>query len=51
MKVKIYYTEYPTSEFKATSDNEALKVSKAKVIYRESETSDGRPFVMLRELR
>jgi hypothetical protein len=43
-----YYTEYPTGSFVAASDAEALH-SKARVIYRESDTADGKPFVILRE--
>lgn len=45
----MYYTEYPTGKFQAGSDKIALMLSKAKVLYRESETEDGKPFVMLRE--
>lgn len=43
-----YYTEYPTWQFEANSDEEALLISKAKVLYRESDTEDGTPFIMLR---
>jgi hypothetical protein len=45
----LYYTEYPCEEFHASSDAEALKKTKAKIVYRESNTPDGRPFIMLRE--
>ena len=44
-----YYTEYPTTEFKAENDKVALEKTKAKVVYRESDTENGRPFIMLRE--
>jgi hypothetical protein len=44
-----YYTEYPTGEFLSSSDNAALGFSTAKVIYRESDTEDGRPFVFIRD--
>ena len=43
-----YYTEYPTRQFQANSDDEAMSMSKAKVLYRESDTEDGTPFIMLR---
>ncbi len=45
----IYYTEYPTGTFTAKSDSAALKKSRAGVVYRESDTPDGRPFVILRD--
>lgn len=45
----IYYTEYPTGKFQAGSDKIALMLSNAKVIYRESLTEDGKPFIMVRE--
>jgi len=45
----IYYTEYPTGSFIEESDEKALKRSNAKVIYRESDTKDGLPFIMLRD--
>ena len=45
----IYYTEYPTGQFNANSDSEALNKSKAKVIYRESNSQTGRPFIILKE--
>lgn len=45
-----YYTEYPTTQFEAATDDVALKLTAARVVYRESITStDGLPFVMLRE--
>lgn len=44
----IYYTEYPTGQFECESDEKARE-NKAKVIYRESDTRDGRPFVMVKE--
>lgn len=47
----IYYTEYPTSKFNASSDEEALKKTTAKVVYRESDTKNGIPFVILRETK
>lgn len=43
------YTEYPTTEFNAESDSEALEKTKALVVYRESDTPDGTPFVILRK--
>lgn len=46
----IYYTEYPFGEFTAESDEEALTKSNAKVIYRESDTEDGSPFVFLKDV-
>ena len=46
----IYYTEYPTGQFTASSDEEALRKTKALVLYRESETFDGRPFIMLKDV-
>lgn len=46
--MNIYYIEYPTGSFKAESDESALLLTKAEVLYRESETTDGTPFVMLR---
>ena len=47
--MNIYYTEYPQGQFKAKSDSKALELSKAKVIYRESNTPDGRPFFVIRD--
>lgn len=46
---RIYYTEFPTGEFEAKSDEEALQISTAKFIYKESDTTDGRPFIVLRD--
>ncbi len=46
-----YYTEYPMTTFKASSDEEALNRSTAKVLYRESDTKDGTPFIVLRNLK
>ncbi len=34
----LYYTEYPTGTFVAGSDRAALKKSRARVVYRESDT-------------
>jgi hypothetical protein len=47
----IYYTEYPKGEFQARTDDEALKKSHARIIYKESETVDGRPFIFVREIK
>ena len=47
--MRIYYTEYPRGQFKAESDSKALEVSKAQVIYRESDSKDGRPFITIRD--
>lgn len=47
--MRTYYEEYPTGEFKAVSDEMALKISRAKVLYRESDSVNGEPFVILRE--
>lgn len=49
MILKIYYTEYPTGKFKAISDDEALNKTVARVVYKESETAYGKPFIMLRD--
>lgn len=47
---RMYYTEYPMSEFEATSDKEALNRTRAKVVYREADdTPDGTPFIVLRD--
>ena len=43
-----YYTEYPTGQFTAASDEEALKKTCAAVVYKESDTPDGTPFIDLR---
>lgn len=48
---KIYYTEYPTGSFLASTDIEALSLSSAKIIYRESNTKDGTPFKIIRDLK
>jgi hypothetical protein len=45
----IYYTEYPTATFTSSTDEEALKQTKALVVYRESDTKDGLPFIILRD--
>jgi len=45
----IYYTEYPTGSFKANNDEEALAKSNAEVIYKESDTGDGLPFIIIRD--
>lgn len=47
----IYYTEYPTGKFLARNDREALIKNNAKVIYKESESKNGTPFVMIRETK
>jgi hypothetical protein len=45
-----YYGEFPFDEFECMTDAEALVRSTSKVLYREDlESSDGRPFVMLRD--
>lgn len=45
-----YYTEYPTGEFFADNDEEALLYEPdAKVIYKESDTSDGFPMIFIRD--
>lgn len=45
-----YYTEFPRGSLQAENDEEALKKTKAKVIYKESDTKDGIPFIMVRDL-
>lgn len=45
----MYYTEYPTTEFYAFSDTEALDQTNALVVYKESDTEDGTPFIILRD--
>lgn len=45
----IYYTEYPMGQFYAEGDEEAKQISKALVIYKESDTRDGTPFLIIRE--
>lgn len=47
--MNIYYTEYPRSEFTAKSDDEALKQTIALFVYRESDTDNGIPFIILRQ--
>lgn len=49
VSTRLYYTEYPTREFKADSDEAALAKTKAKVVYRESDSETGAPFIMLRD--
>ena len=46
--MRIYYTEYPTTKFMASDDEEALNKTNAAVVYRESDSEDGTPFVILR---
>lgn len=47
-----YYGEYPYAQFNYLSDEEALSYCESEVLYRENETtSDGLPFVFLRNLR
>lgn len=48
LTLRIYYTEYPTGQFKASSDLQAAQ-NKAKVVYRESESADGTPFVIIKD--
>lgn len=45
-----YYTENPTGQFESRNDEEALTSSNAKIIYRESETDNGLPFIILRDV-
>lgn len=45
----IYYTEEPFGEFRTENDELALRVSDTNIIYRESNTTDGKSFVFLRE--
>lgn len=49
MEKTYYYTEWPRGQFSAVSDQEALQKTKALVVYRQSDTEDGMPFVMVRE--
>ena len=49
METICYYTEWPTGQFSAASDQEALRKTNALVVYRESNTDDGTPFVMVRQ--
>ena len=45
-----YYTEYPMGTVWASSDEEALSKTHAKLVYREDHsTSDGKPLVVLRD--
>lgn len=45
-----YYTEYPIGEFYADNDQQALVLElDAKVIYKESDTADGFPMVIIRD--
>lgn len=47
--MKTYYTEYPTGEFVAVSDAEARRRGRnALIIYRESDTPDGTPFIIVK---
>ena len=47
--MKNYYTEFPESEFRAKDDIDAQRSTTAKFLYRESDTPDGTPFVVLRD--
>lgn len=47
-KGNIYYGEYPTCRFYAVDDEDAMSRSSSKVLYREGDSKDGRPFVILR---
>lgn len=44
-----YYTEEPYGDFRAEDDEQALLLTEAAFVYRESDTEDGKPFVILRE--
>ena len=46
----IYYTEYPKGQFQAFDDKEALTKTTAKVVYRESGSPDGTPFIVIRDI-
>lgn len=46
--MKTYYTEYPKGQFKAASDEEAIK-NNALVVYRESEVETEKDFVVLKK--
>lgn len=46
-----YYTENPKGEFDCESDEKALKQTNAKFVYRESDSMDGKPFVILRYIK
>lgn len=46
----MYYTEYPKGKFWAATDKLALLTElHAKIIYRESDTPDGKPFQIIRD--
>lgn len=47
-QMRIYYTEYPTTEFMASNDEEALNKTNAAFVYRESDSENGLPFIVLR---
>lgn len=47
-QMRIFYTEYPTTKFMASDDDEALDRTNAAVVYRESDSENGTPFVILR---
>lgn len=44
----IYYTEYPLGTFRAENDAVAAQ-NPAEVVYRESDTDNGRPFIMIKD--
>lgn len=46
-----YYTEFPTSKFTANSDEEALASTAAKVVYKDSNPGDKKPYILLRITR
>ena len=48
-KMTKYYTEYPKGYLYAKDDDEVLVVCSARLIYRESDTEDGRPFIVIRD--
>lgn len=45
-----YYTEYPTKQFQASNDRDALAKTAAKVVYKESGSPDGTPFIVIRDI-
>jgi hypothetical protein len=47
--LKKYYEEYPKGEFLCSSDERALEVSKAKILYRKSDTEDENSIIILRK--
>lgn len=49
-KTTRYYTEWPTREFDAISDEEALAKTNALFVYKESDTENGLPFITLRDI-